>query len=45
MIEVNTGIKSLITQAKGKAQIDAKKNDKMWEKITKAVNITMAVET
>lgn len=45
VIEVNTEIKSIITQAKEKARIDVKKNDKMWKKIAKAVNITMAVET
>ena len=43
--EANVGIKNAITEAQAKAQIEAKENDEMWGRITKAVDIAMAAET
>lgn len=43
--EANRGIKSTIIQAQEKAQIKAKKNDEILEKIAKVVDVAMAAET
>ena len=43
--EANGGIESAITQAQEKARIEAKKNNEMWGKIAKAVDVAMAAKT
>lgn len=43
--KANWGIESAITQAQEKTRIEAKKNDEMWGRIAKAVDVAMAAET
>ncbi len=43
--EANGGIESVITQGLKKARMEVKKNDKMWGRAAKAVDIAIAAET
>lgn len=43
--KVNREIKSAIMQMQEKVQIEAKENNEIWERITKAVNVAIVIET
>lgn len=44
MTKANRGIESAIIQLQEKLQVEAKKNNKIWGKIIKAVDVAMAAK-